>query len=187
VNGPPDRRALLAGAAALALSRGQAGPHQEHGTARVAILVRHAEKADDDPRDPSLSTAGQERASALARALGALAVTQLFASPYKRTRLTLQPLAEARELAIETYDARDLTGLAARLRGLPAGAIAVVAGHSNTTPELAQLLGGTLAGLDTKGQFPEDAYDRLVVLPLVACTQDGEPRATATLELRYGA
>jgi phosphohistidine phosphatase SixA len=172
----------------LALStRGQAGPQREPATARVAILVRHAEKADDDPRDPSLSAAGGERAAALARTLGAIAVTHLFASTYKRTRLTLQPLAEVRELAIETYDARDLAGLATRVRGLPPGSIAVVAGHSNTTPELARLLGGSLAGLDVKGQLPEEAYDRLVVQTLVACTPDGEPRAAATLELRYGA
>ena len=154
------------------------------------ILLRHAEKASDDARDPSLSAAGTVRATELARVLGALAVTHLFASAYKRTQLTLQPLATARKLTVATYDSRDLAKLAGELRGLPAGSVAVVAGHSNTTPELATLLGGQLTGLDEKGQLPDDDYDRLVVQTLVACAppeNGSEPRAVATLEMRYGA
>ena len=133
-----------------------------------------------------MSEAGTARATELARVLGALAVTHLFANAYRRTQLTLQPLAAARKVAVETYDARDLEKLAAQLRGLPAGSVAVVAGHSNTTPALAQLLGGTLSGLDEKGQLPDDEYDRLVVQTLVACVEQDEQRAVATLELRYG-
>lgn len=140
----------------------------------VLILVRHAEKADDDPRDPDLTAEGRARAAALAALLADAGVTRILSSDYRRTRETARPLAEHIGLDVELYDARDLEGLAAELRR--ATGVVVVVGHSNTTPELARLLG---AG-DTPS-MPDEEYDRLIVLALDG---DGAPR---TLTLRFGA
>lgn len=139
----------------------------------VIILVRHAEKADDDPRDPDLTPEGRARATALAALLTDAGVTRILSSDYRRTRETARPLAEHVGLDVELYDPRDLDGLAAELR--QATGVVVVVGHSNTTPELAGLLG---AG-DT-ASMPESEYDRLIVLALDG---DGAPR---TLTLRFG-
>jgi phosphohistidine phosphatase SixA len=191
-----DRRLLLAGLGSLGAlpasgfgreARESAEPERIPSRARAhtVVLVRHAEKAGDDPRDPSLSEAGALRARLLARTLAALGVTHLFCTEYRRTRLTLEPLMEATGLEIETYDGRSLEAIAEKLRGLAPDSVAVVAGHSNTTPQLAVLLGGKLGDLDSKGYFPDEAYDRLVLQTLSGCGEE-EPAAVATLDLRYG-
>lgn len=151
----------------------------------TAIFVRHGEKAADDPRDPSLSPAGEARAKALAELLGHAGVTHLFASEYRRTQATLRPLADAAGLQITVLPAAAPQELVAALRALPAGAIAVVAGHSNTVPGLIDALGDQVQGtVDAGGQpsLPDDAYDRLFVVTLPAAPATGH---TQTLELRY--
>ena len=156
----------------------------------TAILLRHAEKdAASDPKDPSLSPAGQERARALARLLGRAGATHLFASEFRRTRETLDPLAEARSLQVESVPAGEIAKLAERIRALPAGSVSVVAGHSNTVPAIAKALGATLGDLqDVPGGAPmlRDAeYARLFVITLPG----GAPAkfAAHAVELAYGA
>ncbi|MCC6409185.1 MAG: histidine phosphatase family protein [Planctomycetes bacterium] len=137
----------------------------------TVILVRHAEKASDDPRDPTLSDVGTARAARLAKMLASSGVQHVFASEFKRTRLTVEPLANAAKVAVEVVPAGKPEDLVAKLRALPPGAKALVAGHSNTVPKLAELLGAKLSNLE-KGpageQFPDAQYDRIVVLTLAA-------------------
>ena len=45
---------------------------------KTIVLVRHAEKSADDPRDPNLDDAGVARARALARTLEGAGVTHLI-------------------------------------------------------------------------------------------------------------
>jgi phosphohistidine phosphatase SixA len=158
------------------------------GRAVTVVLVRHAEKGDDDPRNPSLSEAGTARAQELARVLAASGATHLYSTAYKRTRETLAPLAAARGLEVEDYDPRDPGGLIDILAALPAGSVAVVAGHSNTTPGLFRSLGGEAQGLvdSSYGKIlPEHAYDRLFI---ASCSRaDGaDLRIHSAVELRYG-
>jgi|AP86_3_1055499.scaffolds.fasta_scaffold106247_1 phosphohistidine phosphatase SixA len=103
------------------------------------ILVRHAEKIDNS-RDPELSESGKKRAQILARMLAESGVSEIYSTPYLRTQSTVQPLAEALSLEVQTYDPRNLEGFASELQAKEG--IIVVAGHSNTTPSLASLLTG---------------------------------------------
>jgi len=147
----------------------------------TVILVRHAEKADDDPSDPSLSARGEARARALAELLAHAGVTHLFASEFKRTQATLRPLATATGRPLAVVPAADHAALLAAIDDLPAGALAVVAGHSNTVPALITGLGGALGGTVASPAgplLPDDAYDRLF---LVIRPPRGEVQ---TLELR---
>jgi phosphohistidine phosphatase SixA len=149
----------------------------------TVILVRHGEKAGDDPRDPSLSAAGEARARALARLLARAGVTHLFASEYRRTQATLRPLAGAIGLEPAIVPAADGAALLAAIAALPAGSVAVIAGHSNTLPALVTGLGGEVHGAIASAsgpQLPDDAYDRLFMVILPARGQ------VQTLELRYG-
>ena len=145
----------------------------------AVFFVRHAEKAEDDPRDPTLSATGAARADALARLLEPTGVTHLFASQYRRTRLTLEPLAGVIDREITTIRAQDVPAQIAALRELPSGSVAVVAGHSNTIPALICDLGGHPADLDCSAnpQLPESDYGRLFLLLLPA---------QETLTLHYG-
>jgi phosphohistidine phosphatase SixA len=149
----------------------------------TVFCLRHAEKGAGEP-DPVLSEAGAARAAALARLLGAAGVTHLFASEYQRTRQTLAPLAAARGLEVTVVSARDLPQQVQQLHALPPGAVAVVAGHSNTVPALVEALGGRIENLEPHPQGPrlgEEQYDRLFAVTRLAA---GGP--VSTLELRYG-
>jgi len=133
----------------------------------TVVLVRHAEKGDDDPRDPGLSPSGVARAEALASLLANTGVTHLFTSEFRRTQATLAPLATRVGVAPVARPAREFGQLAAELRGLPAGSVAVVAGHSNTVPALARALGVELRDLvDSAGGkvLDEAVYDRVWVV-----------------------
>lgn len=152
----------------------------------TVILVRHAEKAKDDPRDPSLSEAGLARAVALADLVGKAGVTHLFASEYTRTQRTLAPLAKVSQLEVEVVSARLQPKLLKRLLELEPGSVAVVAGHSNTIPAIASALGATLSNLveTPRGAMLGDGeYDRLFLLTLPPAVTKGV--ATKTIELRY--
>lgn len=158
----------------------------------TVFLVRHAEKGKDDPRDPTLTKAGEARARTLARLLGEAGVTHLFSTDYRRTRATLGPLVEAIGVELELYDPRRLELVGAQLAQLPAGSVAVVAGHSNTTPELFHLLTGREGrNLEESAHgrlIPEEQYDRLYCVTLVRGGEgvEGPARAVAGVELRYG-
>jgi len=150
----------------------------------TVIVLRHAEKEKDDPRDPTLSPAGEARARALAGLLGEAGVTHLFSSEFRRTLATLRPLATAKGLEITVVPSADQAALVTAIEALPAGSVAVVAGHSNTVPALVTALGGEASGTVASPAgpvLPDDAYDRLflVIRPARGLVQ--------TLELRQGA
>jgi phosphohistidine phosphatase SixA len=136
------RRRLLAATASL-VAVGCKGPVTVH-------LVRHAEKekvADGPPnsmlsRDPPLSTIGEQRALGLVAALSSVKLAACFATEYRRTQATVEPTARAQGLAVEIVFAEDVDGLCARVLA-HSGSHVLVAGHSNTVPEIAKRLGLT--------------------------------------------
>ncbi len=107
------------------------------------IVVRHAEKAGDDARDPSLSDAGRARAEALATLLRSRDIVAAYATDYRRTRDTAAPTAIAHDVSITSYDAdAPAAAVATRLRrGRDHGTVLVV-GHSNTVPGIVSALCG---------------------------------------------
>lgn len=110
-------------------------------TGATFLIVRHAEKAADDPRDPLLSAAGQARAARLATLLADAPLKAVYSTGFRRTQATAQPVASAHGLAVEPYDARVAPSeLAARLRARHSEGTVLVVGHSNTAPALAAAL-----------------------------------------------
>ena len=109
------------------------------------ILVRHAEKAAPTPNmqtsDPELSDAGKQRALNLVEVLKNYHPDVLYSTNYIRTKTTLAPLAAKLNKPVEVYDPSKLADFAALLKQ-QTGKTIVVAGHSNTTPQLANLLIG---------------------------------------------
>jgi phosphohistidine phosphatase SixA len=155
------------------------------GEPTLVFLVRHAEKAKDDPRDPNLSEAGRKRARELARVLSAAGVTHLFSSEFRRTRQTLTPLAEQEGLQVLEISAHDPEKQKATLLDLPPGSVAVVAGHSNTVPGMVRSLGGTIDELlqtEHGEMLHDDQYDRLFLVVLPA----GDGEGIRSVEIRYG-
>lgn len=122
------------------------------------ILIRHAEKGDDDPQDPSLSVEGQDRAAKLRDMLSATSIDAIISTPYRRTQQTVRPLAGQKFLGIADYDPGD-PEMASKLAEQYKGKTVVVAGHSNTTPSFVNQLAGT----DFQ-QLDEEEYDKIFIV-----------------------
>ncbi|MBL8857211.1 MAG: histidine phosphatase family protein [Planctomycetes bacterium] len=164
----------------------EASPANPLARATTLVLLRHAEKDPaGDKRDPGLSAAGKLRAEALAKHFAAAGVTHLFATEYHRTQDTLAPLAQSSGVKTTVTSGAKTAELLLALKSLPPGSVALVAGHSNTVPQIAQHFGLALAHTETSEHgavLPEDAFDRLYVITL---PPEGSKVAPALLELRY--
>lgn len=124
------------------------------------VLVRHAEKATDDPKDPVLTPAGERRAKRLALSLDLEPVVAVYATPFRRTQATAAPVARDHGLQVVTYDAATPPADFARtLRERHTAGTVVVVGHSNTVPAIAQALCGC-----TIGPIAETEYGRRIRL-----------------------
>jgi 2,3-bisphosphoglycerate-dependent phosphoglycerate mutase len=169
---PYRSRTFAVGALGLLLAaplhaEGQDGP-------TLVVLVRHAERAGPSADDPGLTEVGAERATELARLLADAGITAIHSSDTRRTRETAAPLADRIGANVEIYDHRDLEGIAGRLLERPGRHLVV--GHSNTTDELAHLLGG-----ERQGEIVEEwEYDRLYFLT------PGRDGGMTTVMIRFG-
>jgi 2,3-bisphosphoglycerate-dependent phosphoglycerate mutase len=155
--------ALLLATPLMAVRSGDGEAQPASGAPTLLILVRHAEKTAGGP-DPSLSPEGQARAIALAHVLADVEIDALYASQFRRTQLTLQPLSEHKKIDIKTDEISGgveawAAAFADRLLGDHHGQTVVVAGHSNTVPVLARLLGATDAP-----DLEESDYDDLFMV-----------------------
>ena len=170
----PEATPTVAPSAAAAPSVGDAPTTDEP---RTIVFVRHAEKASDGTQDPPLTEVGEMRAQCLVTMLRSFGATHVFATEFVRTQATVEPLAEAVDLSVEVISAADAHAWSRALEGLPPGARAVVAGHSNTIPALVQALGGEAGELDDDGNIPHDEYDRMIVM-----VRGSGPAATSVFE-----
>ncbi len=110
---------------------------------KLIILVRHGEKAvleSEDNPDPELSEAGKQRAERLVKTVGKYRPGAFYSTNFRRTRDTITPFAEKRHKEIKIYDAKDPQKLIDEIMASRTKRF-VVAGHSNTIPGLANLLG----------------------------------------------
>ncbi len=126
------------------------------------IVVRHAEKSTDDPRDPDLSDVGKRRADLLAERLRGENLTAAYATQYRRTRQTAAPVADAHGIALMPYDAGEsAAAFATRLRAAHRSGTVLVVGHSNTVPAImAALCDCAVADID------DDDYGNLYRIQL---------------------
>jgi broad specificity phosphatase PhoE/ketosteroid isomerase-like protein len=179
--------AVTAGSLLLLLSvpavvRGQTPRITPTAGATTIVLVRHAEKSTDDPKDPSISAAGEARAKALAALLSDAAITDIFATQYKRTRQTAEPLANARGILVierpvtAANSATYAHDLAQEILTRSRGKNVLVVGHSNTVPEIVKALSGI-----TVPPIGDPEYDHIFV---VVVPESGAPRVT---QEHYGA
>ena len=102
-------------------------------------VVRHAEKVDNSS-DPPLSPAGSRRALALRDLLRNKHIDSIFSTDFIRTKKTVEPLAADIKKSIHLYTGSvdDAIGELQKIRGKNV----LIAGHSNTVPQLVQGLSG---------------------------------------------
>jgi broad specificity phosphatase PhoE len=145
------------------------------------IFVRHAEKAGPSADDPGLSPAGHRRAAELTRQLVdadvVAGIDAIYSTPYRRTRETAQPLAEALDLPINIYEpAEDNEPIVDAMVRNHKGKIILVVGHSNTVPELIAALGAS----KNVPPIAEMEYDNIYIISIPWFGK------TKTIRLRFG-
>jgi broad specificity phosphatase PhoE len=123
-------------------------------------IVRHAEKETATMSgDVALSAEGKQRAEDLKDLLQNKTVKAIYSTNYIRTKSTAQPLADAKNITIQTYDPRD-TGFISRIKNINTGNVLIV-GHSNTIDDLANQFMGTVV---VPGDLPETQYGDLFIV-----------------------
>lgn len=144
------------------------------------VIVRHAEKAQDDPKDPTLSEAGQARAQRLAAALAHFPIQAIYVSQFRRTGLTAAPTAKQFSLtptisAVQMPVEQSTAEFIEKLKRSERGKTVLIVGHSNTVPALVKALSGqSIRAIDEATEF-----DRLYFIEL---PEQGKMRL---LELKY--
>ena len=112
-------------------------------SSKIIVLVRHAEKMAstemDKTGDVDLSAEGRQRAERLAKAIKKYKPHEIFATDYKRTKQTAEPIAKLRGKEIQTYDPQKQADLIPKILSSTTDHFLIV-GHSNTIPALANLL-----------------------------------------------
>ena len=130
------------------------------------IFVRHAERAGPSADDPGLTPAGQRRAAELVRQLVdadvVAGIDAIYSTPYRRTRETAQPVADALGLPINIYDPSDNEAVLETILKNHKGKIILVVAHSNTLPTL-------IADLGASKKVPpiaETEYDNIYIISI---------------------
>jgi phosphohistidine phosphatase SixA len=142
------------------------------------LLVRHADidltgaVNDQTP----LNAVGRARATALRDLLASAGVEAIFASPALRTQQTVQPLADHLHLTIQVPQgpAGTPANLVQRVLADHAVGVALIAGHSNTVPQMIQAAGGQIPEID------EGVFDNLFVVTVFALG------TASVITLKYG-
>jgi len=104
-------------------------------------LIRHAEKQKiKGNKNPELTRQGFSRANILADSLGYLMEGIIYSSEFARSQQTVVPLSEKWNTNIKIHRASDPDGQIDKALS-HCGKIVIIAGHSNTLPELINLFG----------------------------------------------
>jgi len=144
------------------------------------IFVRHAEQTRHDEADPSLSDAGKRRVAELTRQLVdadvVAGIDAVYSTPYKRSQETVQPIADALDLPINSYNAEDTESVLETILDNHKGRIILVVGHSNTVPAL-------IANLGASKNVPAIAQDEFDNIYIISIPWFGK---TKTIRLRFG-
>ena len=139
------------------------------------ILVRHAEKGFDEAGDPDLTEEGTQRANELARVLHDTEIDMIYSTPFKRTKQTVQYLAEARQLEVMDYNPFKLDDVIGIINDNK-GKTILFSGHSNTTPVILN----KLVGEDRYRQLDDKDYDNLYIVTYLSSEQ------AKVVSLEYG-
>ena len=126
-------------------------------------------------KDPDLSPAGLARAHELVRIFGDTGITAIYATQYKRTQLTVKPLAEKLGIPVTKIDATKTSELVKHICVQGTGQVILIAGHNNSVPEIIAALGGPQLPI-----IPEEEFDNLYILTVQS---DGSAKL---LKMKYG-
>lgn len=105
-------------------------------------LIRHAEKIRTDPKDPdpALNIDGMIRAKRWATYFEPIKIDEIYVTKYIRTKQTISFIAQQKMISPKRYDPN--TVYSEDFLKETNGKTVLIAGHSNTTPQLVNKLIG---------------------------------------------
>ena len=113
----------------------------------TVVFARFADLEQGEGDNRGLSDAGRARAEELARVLGDIDVVAgvhaIFATQYRQTQETAEPLARRLHLPVQVVDVTDVQGLLDRILKDYKGKIVLVVTHTGPLPELIRELHGS--------------------------------------------
>ncbi len=135
----------------------------------VFFLIRHAEKDTAGGTNADLNNIGRGRAAILPKILKKVTITGVYSTDKPRTRNTAAPVAQAKSLSVNIYDAKKQAQLANDLTDKGKGKRYFIVGHSNTIPQLAMQLslrGTKQPAGDEKptADLPDNEYSSLYIV-----------------------
>lgn len=145
----------------------------------TVIVVRHGERAAEPAADPILTPAGSARADALAELVKDAGVKAVVSTQFQRTRLTVAPTAAKLGLTAQVMDARapgHARMVADSVLAKHRGQVVLVAGHSNTVPDIVAAFGAP-----KPADICDAGYDNLFIVTVPASGP------ASVVRLRYGA
>ena len=128
---------------------------------KIYYLVRHAEKDTLPADNPNLTKTGIKRANYLANMMKGTRIDAVYSTLYTRTLFTVDTLAARKGLKILPYKPSDLKLLFENISQDSTQAAVIIAGHSNTTPALANEI---LGRQEFPSGFDESDYDNILVV-----------------------
>ena len=138
----------------------------------TVMVLRHAEAGAGD--DPGLTAAGEARAQELVHAVLHSGVSAIYATQWKRTQQTAQPLAAQLHKVIVVKNDMDVEGLVGEVLSNHKGQTVLIVGHQPTVPMIIKELGG-------KPVPSVEGHDDLYIVTVYA------PGKAQVLHLQYGA
>lgn len=133
----------------------------ENNYITTVFLVRHAEKLKSESKDPGLHPDGIIRAAKLCKMLLKTGINKIYSTDYIRTRETVKPLADSLNIDIQLYKPGD-TKIIREIMSDSTGSKILIAGHSNTIPQLVNQITGEKKYKDLKN----DEYNKLFIVSL---------------------
>lgn len=121
-------------------------------------IVRHAEKASASGDTP-LSEVGTKRAGCLAATLADANIQSIYTTEYKRTKETAVPTAAKTGVPATVIAGAEMNKLIKILQQ-GTGRNVLVVGHSNTVPQIVEMLGGGAVTVK------DNEYDHLYIVTL---------------------
>lgn len=131
---------------------------------KTFYLVRHAEKDTLPKKNPILTDAGYERSYRLAQIFKKTRLDAMYSTLYNRTIHTVDSLGNAKGLKTNIYQPKDLKQMSIDLADSKELNKVVIAGHSNTTPALANVFMGDKI-IETG--FDESDYDNFLIVEIL--------------------
>ncbi len=139
---------------------GAARLSERAGEPTIVYIVRHAEKKSGeqlsekerkDDRQVDLLPEGYARADVLAWMLRDVKFDAVYSTDYKRTRMTVKPVADRQSLDVQTLDPQMRRAVSTIRSKDQTGKTLLMCGHSNTIPPLLKELGVEISEKILKG------------------------------------